>query len=416
MGTWTRKRLQGRWILVGAIAALAAAGGAYTIASAYDPTFQELPPGLWRVVETVEDQALLGSQAEVRLGVERPRPETRADAPTSAETVVVSGGAVGQRGRATRVPVALPARAGEAGERATAVQVARLGAREVAFTRAGDGPVLRRSPAEAGEYVFAEADQLWLYGRARGAVRLTADEAGGFRRAELARRMDERPEYGRSLLWAAEPLWSSDGRSIAFVTNREGVAAGRAGEQSVWIRDVAGGEERPLLAAPGVSYAPFGWVGGSLALTRSDAPGIHSVDPASGALRKLADGDPLAVSPAGDALAYLEDGRIRILRNGESRDLPAAPAGHVYTPFAAFSPGGGRLAVVAAGADGSRQLGVFDAATGQVAFQPLPSRPGQSALLDPPAWAGEGAILVNVVDQRTGEPRSQLLRIPSPAR
>lgn len=112
-------------------------------------------------------------------------------------------------------------------------------------------------PADSHGREIVEADgTLSIHVPGAAPRRLVGDTAGGFVRSELAAKQRE----GLVILyWAAAPVPSPDGRRVAYVTNREAVRAGTAG-QSIWIvnhahrrRAAAGQRFRPLVPSRGLA-------------------------------------------------------------------------------------------------------------------------------------------------------------------
>jgi hypothetical protein len=291
--------------------------------------------------------------------------------------------------------------------RPLAVGSTTLNGREVRVQLPGRSPALEHPPADPSLAAFGEDDHLWLL-EAGGVRRLTVERTAGFALEELRARQRE----GEVILyWAAVPVWSPDARRIAYVTNREAVAAGRSG-QSVWVLEVASGVERPLLEGIDVSYRPVGWLGGELLVIGGD-PGLWAVDPASGARRLLAEGMPIATTTNGSAVAVAAgwgaETAIRVITSeGAEHVAPPPAAGWSFAQQGALAPDGRRL-LLQAGRGGwtERWYLVHDAEGGEL----IPvGEPGPAAEAWP-VWL-DGEQLLVPVRGANGEARSRLVRLP----
>jgi Tol biopolymer transport system component len=246
-------------------------------------------------------------------------------------------------------------------------------------------------------------------------VRLTADTVMGIARDTLRSRTRE---GGPHLFWATQPLWSPDGASIAYVTNR-GWMLRREGGQEVWLADVRSGRERPLLSEPGEFFAPSGWLGPELVYT-SRAGGISAVNVRTGARRAIARGSAVAFSPRGSRLLYMTSAgdtvRAHVLTGRGAVDVPDPPPGERLEYAGAFSPDGDRLVL---GTSFARDSGMTRAlylfALGEQRLTKLSEwsfRDGSRHPLGLPAWLDDSTLLLTRFDRGTGLESSALVRLP----
>lgn len=215
--------------------------------------------------------------------------------------------------------------------------------------------------ADARRAVVAEErDGLWLTDASGARRRVTATRVGPFDYDSLAAKQRE----GEVILyWAAAPVLSPDGERIAYATNREAVAADTSG-QSIWLLDLSSGAERAVLHVPGRSFRPVGWLERRVVYF-GDEPGVWTIDPASGERTRISRGTWLAATGDGGALAVAEnvpdDPALRVITNGDTLDVPRAPAGFVYLAQAAFDSANRRLLLEATPDSGyTRRRFAFD--------------------------------------------------------
>jgi hypothetical protein len=361
-----------------------------------------LSPGNWVVVARRGGRAVLAAHPAARGAAER-RPER--GAPTSLDVLIHAPGEPAQSAAAELVLLTLP---GVPADQARPLRIGRvrLAGRDVYFTAPGWSPSLIPSPTDPNLYLFGEGNALWTFTPGRDVRRLTAERVAEFDRAALAARQRE----GEVILyWATDPVWSPDGRTIAYVTNREAVAQGGSG-QAVWLLEPGTGRERPLLSVPDESFSAFGWLGRELLYT--GPPGVGAVDPATGTRRQLAFGLDVAAAADGSAVAIADDvphaTRIQVLSTTGAATVPAAPPGSSYAAQAVFSPGGTRLLLLATTADGhGRRYYVFHRDTARLTPVSSPAEPPG----DWPSWLDDDTLLLPTVDPGTRQVNSWIVDV-----
>jgi WD40 repeat protein len=412
----TTNPLRARWtyfaaallIAVGASALWAVGTTARTVQA------QQFPQGAWEVASRAEGEVLLSRKPVTHRGARSaagPPTTTRRPQPPehAIETVVWSRGKVVARQIAEVIRLTIPV----SGQNLQLlVRSARFRGRQVLFNAAGDGPRLLPSPTDADTYIFAHSDHLWRLSRGGTPQPVTRDAVHGFDRQRLREQAQQRE--GVYLIWAAAPMWSPDGRMVAYVTNRQTIAAKATGGQSIWIVDPRTGAERPLLEGRETWFAPIGWLGAEL-LFATEGRMIGAVNPTTGKRREVARGVAIAVSDAGNRAAIGEwsqpgNVRVSILVGGERVAVPSAPRGYSYRGFAAFSPSGGSLLLMAGANDGRRRLVIFDIAARSASQINLPRVPTGMMPTDPPQWLDERTLLVNVMENSTRQEHAVILR------
>ncbi|HWJ39301.1 MAG TPA: S9 family peptidase, partial [Sphingomicrobium sp.] len=58
-----------------------------------------------------------------------------------------------------------------------------------------------------------------------------------------------------NLEWASDPQISPDGKTIVYVRRSNDIMTDKA-RSTIWLVDVASGQQRPLLAGPGSYFSP----------------------------------------------------------------------------------------------------------------------------------------------------------------
>jgi hypothetical protein len=245
------------------------------------------------------------------------------------------------------------------------------------------GPRLQRSPADSRLFAFEHADAIWVFRTPDRINQLTLDDGRDSLRA--------RQREGEVILyWSVHPVWSADGKSIAFLSNREAVRA-RTGGQSIWLIDAYTGVQRALYDVAGTSAHVDGVLGEDFVFSSSSAPGVWAVHPRTKLVRKIGDGYVMAGDPQGRALLLNRDGNLIVMRSNGQDALPPAPAGQVWSTHAAFSPDANRVAVLSTDQAGSYSLHVFEHASAVTEPLLLPGPPAHG-----PAWTGNKSLIFTV--------------------
>ena len=228
-----------------------------------------------------------------------------------------------------------------------------------------DAPPAAERAEASRAVVVEERDGIWL-DSAGTRRRLTAMRVGAYDHDSLAAKQRE----GEVILyWAAAPTLSPDARRVAYATNREAVAADARG-QSIWLLDLATGEERALLHEPGRSYRPVGWLGDDVVFI-GDEPGVWTIDPSTGARTSISSGTWLAVASNGHAVAVADDVPanpvVQVVTPTGTLDVPAAPDGMVYLAQAAFDSTAAQLLLEGTPDSGyTRRRFAYDLASGRL--------------------------------------------------
>lgn len=243
---------------------------------------------------------------------------------------------------------------------------------------------LIRSPVDAHRYVFERDDAIWLFAAPDTITKLTRDD-------DVATLRGRQREGVVILYWSTEPVWSADGRHVAFITNRESVRGGSE-RQSIWIIDVADRSARPLVSQPHTSAYTQGVLGDSFLFSSNRTPGVLSVHPVTGVIRVVSDGFLLGGHPAGAAaLIATGDAERRtawVHRPDTAYALPPPAAGFVWSTQARISPAGDRVALLATDLAGAYRLYVFSDDRSEPLWVDLHGGPTLG-----PAWVDESALV-----------------------
>lgn len=254
----------------------------------------------------------------------------------------------------------------------------------VFYTTLPGGPSLYRSPADPQLYAFEHEDAIWVFKAPGSMNQLTLDVGLDSLRAKQR-------EGEIILYWSVNPVWSADGRFIAFLSNREAVRRGTRG-QSIWMIDAYTGIQRALYDAPSISAHVDAVFGEEFVFSSSGAPGVFSVHPRTKQVTRLGDGYVMGAHFRGAALLLNNNGKL-ILLHGSTRDtLPGPPAGHVWSTHAAFSPSGEQLALYSTDQAGTYALHILPAGRAIEAFT-LPAPPASG-----PAWTSETSLIFSISD------------------
>ncbi|HEY0306009.1 MAG TPA: hypothetical protein VGC44_13645 [Longimicrobiales bacterium] len=269
---------------------------------------------------------------------------------------------------------------------ANPIGVVRIGAGRM-YAAATGQPRFLPSPTDTLLYAIEQMDGIWVFKAPDEMHKLTLDDD----RDTLITRQREGAVI---LYWSARPVWSADGKFIAFLTNREAVRARTRG-QSMWAIDAYTGIQGPLVRAPGQSVSTEGVLGEEFVFISDAQPGVFAVHPRTRAIRKLGDGYVLAGHARGRALLLNENGRLRLLKRDASVNLPAPPTGYVWSTQAAISPSGKWVAVLSTDQAGVYMLHVMDGESALPPFR-LPGPPSQG-----PSWLDDASLTFSVQERGT---------------
>jgi hypothetical protein len=379
-------------------------------------TSEELPAPSWRVVARRDGKVLLAAERVTVRGMARGddrQRRTDTSLPQEYPTLIFENGELRDGPRARPAPHAVRT---DAGPDTLDLYRVELEGRPVYFVQTGDGPTPYESPTTPGLYVIEHDDRLWILADS-GLRRLTADTVRGIARDTLRSRTAEGGPY---LFWATRPLWSPDGASIAYVTNRTWMLAPSNG-QEVWISEIPSRAEQAVLSERGESYSPDGWLGSEVVYTARDS-GVFAVDARTGQRRTIAGGVLEAFAPDGSRLLYTmtvgDTLRGRILTGrGDVIDIPDPPSGERLDHGGVFSPRGDRLVLGTSFARDSgitRAQHVFDLDTKRlVALMQWSFRAGRRHPQGLPVWLDDSTLLLRWFDRDTGLESSTITRLPS---
>jgi hypothetical protein len=338
--------------------------------------FEPLADGEWIIIDTSERGVLLRRTRDMQ-----PRRERRsvADLPEFA----LLGDTL----------AAVPADTFSVAGGETRMTFVRLQNSEFFATLDGQ-PALYHSPVDPQLYAFEQDDAIWVLKRPGTLHKLTLDY-------DLDTLRTRQREGEVILYWSVNPVWSGDGKFIAFNSNRESVRTGARG-QSLWVVDAYTGVQGPVYDVAGKSVHTEGAFGDELVFIGDHEPGVFAVHPRTRVVRKLGDGYVLAGHPRGLAILLNNNGALTLLQGNARQELPGPPAGEVWSTQAAIAPSGDMVALYSTDQAGGYTLHIL----GANAIEPvsLPALPSHG-----PVWSGDRTIVFSV--QERGDLRTYRARL-----
>ena len=262
------------------------------------------------------------------------------------------------------------------------------------------GPQLIQSPANEELYALEHEHAVWVFkSRERTMNKLTLDDG-------LDSLLAKQREGEVILYWAANPMWTGDGEFISFLTNRHAVRAGVRGQQ-MWVVHTMTGIENDLFVAPGVNTHNDGVFEDDIVMSSDRAPGVFIISPRDSSATRISGGYLVAYDKRGRAILVNEDGQLKLLRRGEEEFemLPALPPGLAWTPTAAISPSGQRVAAYATNDNGRYVVYIYDSRRKDVVSADLPAPP-----IAHPVWISDRDFVFSAQTPRT-EPQLYRVRV-----
>nr|WP_039754842.1 PD40 domain-containing protein [Hassalia byssoidea] len=180
-------------------------------------------------------------------------------------------------------------------------------------------PRLIPKPTDASQQLFQYNDGLYILDTKTLQVKALSDEQARY--ATFQRKKDLPDlgiENGRILYWAKQPNWSSDGSTIAFMSNRDQIETNHIG---VWIHDVATNQESKVYETDNVTPHILGWTADNRILINEYNHGggtgaLVAIAPKTKQRQELVSGDFIAQSDDRQTVLYTK-------RNSTDADLYA---------------------------------------------------------------------------------------------
>ncbi|MCX7572037.1 hypothetical protein OS242_19045 [Tumebacillus sp. DT12] len=239
-------------------------------------------------------------------------------------------------------------------------------------------PKLHKNPQVEGQFLFEKNSGLYLLDTKTMKVKPVGDHQ---KRVQLMKEQHAATDHNdhqheRLLYFAAQPVWSADGKQVAFVSNRDAYETDKPGLESLYVLDVATGVETKVLGGGDLAAArPFGWTAdGEILLTEyrwiNNAPDATLVryNPQTKQRQETAKGEYVALSDDKATLLYTtgQGENVKLyahsLLTGKSELLYKASNGEVLRSYMAdFSADGTRVVFdVQRNDDAAQSLVVYD--------------------------------------------------------
>jgi dipeptidyl aminopeptidase/acylaminoacyl peptidase len=243
-------------------------------------------------------------------------------------------------------------------------------------------PKLAKNPKDASQLLFEKNYGLYILDTKTNKVKALGDHQARMKaheqKAMLGGTAHGDHEDQRSLYWSTLPVWSQDGSQIAFISNRDHVNTNKPGIMTLWVHDVATGQETMVSGNDLAAARPFGWSADGSVLyneyqwinNKSDAT-IVALNPTTKQKKSLAKGDFVAISDDAQTVLYTtgEADNVKLfslnVATGESKMIYKAANGEVLRSYKAdFSADGTRIVTDVQSATGSQSLFVYNLQSG----------------------------------------------------
>lgn len=169
-------------------------------------------------------------------------------------------------------------------------------------------PDLIPNPNDPSQKVFVKNNGFYILDTKTLQVRAIGDQQA---RNAIVLRRKALPSDGFILHWALRPIWLSDGRTIAFISNRDGIEPGsdHRSKVSVWIHDIATGQEYKVDESNTSAPRTVGWTSdGRILIVEHDlkqgGTTLVAIDPKTKQKQELASGNFVAQSDNGQTVLY----------------------------------------------------------------------------------------------------------------
>jgi len=241
-------------------------------------------------------------------------------------------------------------------------------------------PKLSKNPKDSSQILFEKNYGLYILDTKTNKVKALGDHQARMNAYGKKLGATDHGDHQdtRTLYWSTLPVWSQDGAQVAFISNRDHINTDKPGIMTLWVHNVATGQEVKVSGDDLAAARPFGWSNDGSILyneyqwtnNKSDAT-IVALNPSTKQKKALAKGEFVAISDDAQTILYTqgEADNVKLfalsVATGESKLIFKAANGEVLRSYKAdFSADGTRIVTDVQSPTGAQSLFVYNLQTG----------------------------------------------------